>query len=388
MKENVIKSYFNTAIELIRQYSDEASQKFTPLNLFLKAYFKKHSKYGKRDRNAISELIYAYFRVGNTFSKSAIEDRILLGSVLCATEESGIHYFFTKSKLSEYEVEADVKKRIQAAQKHFSSFDPDSFFPFPVEFSDGISREQYFHSFLQKPSTFIRVIKNQKEKVIHDLQKNEIAFEEVTTHENALKINSSKNLNDLDSWKKGMFEIQDLSSQQTVNFLHPKQNDEWWDVCAASGGKSLLLLSKEKNIFIQASDVRKNILENYKERVKRTGFLNFKTEIIDASERVDLNKKFDGIICDVPCSGSGTWHRTPENLFFFTEDTLKHYCSLQKRILENAVGSIKPGKPFIYITCSAFKMENEGNMPASSVSHEVINNLDKGADCMFIATTV
>src|SRR5690606_14057840 len=68
---------------------------------------------------------------------------------------------------------------------------------------------------------------------------------------------------------------------------------------------------------------------------------------------------FDGIIIDAPCSGSGTWGRTPEILTSFTEDKLKHYSELQKELLENAINYIKPGKPLIYITCSVYKQENE-----------------------------
>ncbi|MDP2388237.1 MAG: RsmB/NOP family class I SAM-dependent RNA methyltransferase [Bacteroidota bacterium] len=390
MKENVVNLYLNTSIQLVEQYIEEANKKFVPLNAFLKGFFKKHSKYGKRDRNNVSELVYAYFRVGNTFPKDKIEERITLGAFLCNSGSDNILYFLCENKLDSYVPKKEVKDRIKDAAKHFKDFKAKNFFPFDIELSDGLSKEEYFHSFLQKPSTFIRMWGNMRERVIHDLQKNEIAFEEVVSNENALRINSSKNLSDLDSWKKGYFEVQDLSSQQTAEFLHPKANDQWWDVCAASGGKSLLLLSKEKNIYIFASDVRKHILENYKERIKRTNFLNFETKIIDLADsesyKDSINKKFDGIICDAPCSGSGTWHRTPENLFFFTPEKLEYYCDLQNQIVKNTLEYIKPGKPFIYITCSVFKKENEGEMPAQSSSHQLINNFDKEADCMFIAT--
>lgn len=385
MKENVINLYLSTSIQLIEQYIAEANKSFVPLNQYLKNFFKKNSKYGKRDRNNISELVYAYFRTGNTFPSSKIEERITLGAFLCNTVPDNIFHFLCENKLDSYSPEQDVKKRIKDASKYFPDFRPEHFFPFDIDLSEGVNREAYFHSFLQRPSTFIRVSASMKEKVIHDLQKNEIIFEEVESNGNALKIISNKNLSDLDSWKKGHFEVQDLSSQETANYFYPKSNDQWWDVCAASGGKSLLLLSRERNIYVFATDVRKNILENYKERIKRNNFLNFETRVLDASVETIPDKKFDGIICDAPCSGSGTWHRTPENLFFFTPQLLEHYSVLQKNIVKNALELVKPGKPFIYITCSVFKKENEDNMPAQSGSHQLINNFDKGADCMFVA---
>jgi 16S rRNA (cytosine967-C5)-methyltransferase len=385
MKENVLQLYLTIAIQLVQQYTHSAAQKFTPLHLFLKSYFKQHSKYGKRDRNAISEMVYAYFRVGHSYPKNKIEERILLGCYLCAGDNSSVHYLLAQLRISPYEPQPAVSKRIELAKQMFLGFDPVSFFPFDVELSNGVTKEQYFHSFLQKPCTFIRIAEN-RHKVVSDLEKGGIEYEEVEGSESALKILSSKNLSDLDTWKKGWFEVQDLSSQQTAGFMHPRKGDRWWDVCAASGGKSLLLLSKEKDIYILASDVRSNILGNYKERIKRYNFLNFETRVLDASQEIDLNRTFDGILCDVPCSGSGTWQRSPENLYFFTKEELERYATLQQKILQTALQRIKPGKTVLYITCSAFRQENEANILSTDHSSaQLINNLDKGADCMFIS---
>jgi 16S rRNA (cytosine967-C5)-methyltransferase len=389
MKANVLQLYLSVAMQLVQQYMDSAATPkaggISPLHLFLKNYFKQHSKYGKRDRNAISEMVYAYFRVGHTYPKTKIEDRILLGSYLCAADNSSIHYLLAQMKISPYEPQHIVEKRVELAKQMFPGFDPASFFPFETALSKGVSKEQYFHSFLQKPCTFIRIAEN-KNKVLSDLEKNGIEYEEVEDRQSALKILSSKNLSDLDTWKKGWFEVQDLSSQQTADFMHPKKGDHWWDVCAASGGKSLLLLNKEKTIYILASDVRSNILENYKERIKRSMFLNFETRVLDASQEISLDRSFDGILCDVPCSGSGTWQRSPENLHFFKPEDLERYAALQKKILHTALQHIKPGKPLLYITCSAFQQENEANIRSTNhTAAQLINNLDKGADCMFIS---
>ncbi|HLC84008.1 MAG TPA: hypothetical protein VJI69_09260, partial [Bacteroidia bacterium] len=194
MKENVVNLYLNTSIQLVEQYITEANEKFVPLNAFLKGFFKKHSKYGKRDRNNVSELVYAYFRVGNTFPKDKIEERIILGAFLCNSSPDNILYFLCENKLNSYVPKKEVKDRIKDAVNYFKNFKAKNFFPFEIELSGKLSKEEYFHSFLQKPSTFIRVWGNMKERVIHELQKNEIAFEEVESNENALRINSSKNL--------------------------------------------------------------------------------------------------------------------------------------------------------------------------------------------------
>ncbi len=69
--------------------------------------------------------------------------------------------------------------------------------------------------------------------------------------------------------------------------------------------------------------------------------------------------EFDGIILDAPCSGSGTWGRTPEMLYYFDSHKVSYFSKLQKAIASNVVRYLKEGKPLIYITCSVFKAENE-----------------------------
>ena len=70
-------------------------------------------------------------------------------------------------------------------------------------------------------------------------------------------------------------------------------------------------------------------------------------------------KKFDIVICDAPCSGSGTWGRTPEQLAFFKTKKINQYSKLQKTIASNTIPYVKKGGYFVYITCSVFTKENE-----------------------------
>ena len=82
--------------------------------------------------------------------------------------------------------------------------------------------------------------------------------------------------------------------------------------------------------------------------------------VVDLSTSgIKTQQLFDLIICDAPCSGSGTWSRTPEQLYFFDEKKIDQYAALQKKIVTNAVKSLKKDGFFLYITCSVFKKENE-----------------------------
>ena len=101
---------------------------------------------------------------------------------------------------------------------------------------------------------------------------------------------------------------------------------------------------------------------------------------------------FDLIICDAPCSGSGTWGRTPEQLSYFDESRVDYYAALQKKIVSNTIAYLKPGGYFLYITCSVFKKENEEvvevvekDFGLYAVRVEVLKGYDKKADTLFAA---
>lgn len=101
---------------------------------------------------------------------------------------------------------------------------------------------------------------------------------------------------------------------------------------------------------------------------------------------------FDFIIADVPCSGSGTWGRTPEQLSFFQASSIETYAALQKKIVSNVIPSIRQNGFLLYITCSVFQKENENNVRwmqqefnLQLVKQEVIKGYAAKADTMFAA---
>ena len=101
---------------------------------------------------------------------------------------------------------------------------------------------------------------------------------------------------------------------------------------------------------------------------------------------------FDLIMADVPCSGSGTWSRTPEQLYYFELAKIDEYAKLQKSILKNVIMALKPGGYFLYITCSVFKKENKDavnflleNFNFKVLKMELLKGYEMKADSMFAA---
>jgi 16S rRNA (cytosine967-C5)-methyltransferase len=102
--------------------------------------------------------------------------------------------------------------------------------------------------------------------------------------------------------------------------------------------------------------------------------------------------QFSGIILDAPCSGSGTWGRTPESSTFFKAAQIGEYAALQKKIAGNVAPFLAPGGTLIYITCSVFKEENEDAVAflekecgLTIEENGIISGYERNADTMFVA---
>ena len=138
-----------------------------------------------------------------------------------------------------------------------------------------------------------------------------------------------------------------------------------------------------------------SILQNLKQRFSVAGITNYHSFVADLSKPLEMKQDtfFQLIICDVPCSGSGTWSRTPEQLYFFTEEKIAEYASLQRKIISNTIPHLASGGYFLYITCSVFLKENEeavsfiqAQFPLLALQQmEVLKGYDRRADSMFAA---
>jgi 16S rRNA (cytosine967-C5)-methyltransferase len=142
------------------------------------------------------------------------------------------------------------------------------------------------------------------------------------------------------------------------------------------------------------SDIRSSILQNLKRRFLESGISPHYLFEADLSKSGVSYKipQADIILADVPCTGSGTWARTPEQHYFFNPSELKSYSDRQWAICNNVMPYLKPGGYFIYITCSVFFDENEGiknrlaeNEGITLLHSQYLDGTTIKADSMFIA---
>lgn len=344
-----------------------------PLAHFLKGYFKQHPKLGSRDRKWLSTMIYSWYRCSKGVMPAAMsmEEKVAACLQLC---------------------QVDIGMSLPALGESAYSINIDALFPYPVALSTGIGRNEWLNSMLTQPDLFIRIRKNRKqaEAMLTRAQlQYRLIGESCIALPNGAKIEAVL--------PADLYVVQDASSQATANYFHPKKGERWWDCCCGAGGKSLLIKDAQPDVKLTVSDRRDTIIHNLKQRFKLYGHTLPTAIVTDIADPVAVksalgSQQFDNIISDVPCSGSGTWARTPEQLYFFDPSRVEQYSALQHAIATNAAAHLKPGGRLNYITCSVFAQENEIVVEAVTKktglqveNMQLINGVSNRADSMFIA---
>jgi 16S rRNA (cytosine967-C5)-methyltransferase len=133
-----------------------------------------------------------------------------------------------------------------------------------------------------------------------------------------------------------------------------------WDCCAAPGGKTLVLAARLPQVKILATDVSARRLEQTVRRMAGFEYArNVSTAVADATTPGEAEGEFDLILCDVPCSGTGTLARNPEIRLQLGAAELESQAQRQRAILGNALRRLAPGGRLVYSTCSLEPEENE-----------------------------
>ena len=228
-------------------------------------------------------------------------------------------------------------------------------------------REKIFNGYVKKKTTLrINTLRSTKNKVIEELEKNKIEFESVLWNENALIINNNEEIvRNLNIYINGEIYLQSLSSMLPPIILEPKSEENILDMTAAPGGKTTQIAALTQNeAYITACEKNKIRLERLKYNLEKQGakFVNVMQE--DARKLSDF-LKFDKILLDAPCSGSGTLNVYDKK---FTEELIKRSSKTQEDLLKKSLKILKNGGEMVYSTCSILNQENE------YILNKVLNN--------------
>jgi 16S rRNA (cytosine967-C5)-methyltransferase len=166
-------------------------------------------------------------------------------------------------------------------------------------------------------------------------------------------------------------QVQDISSQTIVPLLDLQPGQTFLDVCSAPGNKTAQALETAVHgIACDVSPVRLRL-------VRRVGI---PLVALDATQPLPLARRFDRILVDAPCSGTGTLGRNPEIKWKLRPDDIADLQQRQVAILRNALALLAPGGRLVYSTCSLEPEENEGVVATVNVcdTHQRIPGRDRG----------
>ena len=259
------------------------------------------------------------------------------------------------------------------------------------EFYMNILKEQYsdrdikkiIDGYSKKRKTTIRVntLLSNNSEVLDIFNKLNIEYDHVPFYDNAfiIKNRNETDLYELDLLKEGKIYMQSLSSMLPPIIMEPKEHEDILDMAAAPGGKTTEIAAlTNNNSKITAVEFNKIRAEKLRYNIKKQGCN--KVYVLEAdSKKLDDFFKFDNILLDAPCSGSGTLDLNNDRTFkYFTEKLIKKSSETQLELLKKALTILKPGKTMIYSTCSILSIENE----------DVVSKVMKQFNCEIVPINV
>ncbi|WP_188236676.1 RsmB/NOP family class I SAM-dependent RNA methyltransferase [Sphingopyxis sp. LK2115] len=165
----------------------------------------------------------------------------------------------------------------------------------------------------------------------------------------------------------GAFEVQDAASQYAAAALDVAPGQAIVDLCAGGGGKTLAIASLTGNdADILACDINRARLQQLPPRAERAGATRIETRLLNPGREetmlADWRGRADRVFVDAPCSGSGTWRRSPELRWRLTPARLERHLADQKKLIDLGADLVAPGGKLLYAVCSIIAREGRAQV--------------------------
>lgn len=213
-----------------------------------------------------------------------------------------------------------------------------------------------------RPPLFVRVntLKCTADELIDEFKKEHIEAKKNALLDDCLELGRVHEIEATNAYRKGLFHVQDISSQLCCRVARPVFNETVIDMCAAPGGKTFTMAQLMANRGkIHSFDLYDGRVSMIREGAARMGLNIVEAAVHDATEYDPTIPPADKVLCDVVCSGLGVIRRKPE-IKYKEIKNLEQLPLLQIHILRNASRYVKKGGTLIYSTCTLSRDENEG----------------------------
>jgi len=355
---------------------DEISETRYPADRIMSQYFKQRRYIGSKDKAAISENLYTVLR--NRLSYEFLLERADLGkhsrvlvALLAKLSGNDIYELFDGERYSprrlrqpQLEKFESMDCSLDAAPLHVRLNVPE-WIAAKLRVALGDRFEAEMLATNERASTDIRVntLKSSVDQVKQVLSTVGYVAHKTELSPWAIRFEGRAALFGLDAFKQGWFEVQDEGSQLLALLSGVKPGDKVVDFCAGAGGKTLAMAAMMQNKgTIYACDVHTKRLEQLSKRAKRAGVHNVRSHVLTSEHDkwVKQHRELaDVVLIDAPCTGTGTWRRSPDSRWNLTQQSLDNLVELQQSIMQSAQRLVKPGGRLLYATCSLLEEENE-----------------------------
>ncbi|MBI2522432.1 MAG: RsmB/NOP family class I SAM-dependent RNA methyltransferase [Bdellovibrio sp.] len=314
-----------------------------PLDQTLKLVYKKNPKWGSKDRRLIGQMVFdcvRYWRKYLVMSGYTWNDQTVWGQehvTACMNIWAQEHDYADK-----------VENTIAL------SFNDRESFP---DWMAGETSEEVLAALNQEAHIFLRAnaLKNSASSLGRLLQDKGIQVEVMGDAVKVVDRAAFRKATNDNLFFAGLFEVQDLGSQQIAPMLQVKPHDRVLDACAGNGGKTLHLAQLMHNQGqIMASDISELKLRQIEVRCRDARISIVRTRLAPISGLL-----FDAVLLDVPCSGLGVIRRHPERKWQCTPDKIAELVEVQRGLLESYKKTVRPGGALLYATCTFVAAENQ-----------------------------
>lgn len=217
----------------------------------------------------------------------------------------------------------------------------------------------------ESPDVTIRVntLKTDTEALKKQLKQAGVAVKDGRLSKDALHLTKTADISRLEPFRKGLFHVQDESSQLAVKILDSQKDETILDMCAAPGGKSFTAAEMMQNEGrLTACDIYEHKVALLEEGAQRLGITIMDCQVKDAAERETEHEMYDRVLVDAPCSGLGLMRKKPDIRLKKDGSEIDSLIQIQREILDNAAGYVKKGGVLVYSTCTLCRKENEKNL--------------------------
>ncbi len=246
----------------------------------------------------------------------------------------------------------------------------------------GTDFEREMKAALEPPPVDLRVngLKATREEAVKRLHWDHIEGRNSPLSPWGLRCAAGVNVSATRCFQDGLVEFQDEGSQLAAVLCDAQPGMQVMDFCAGTGGKTLALAAAMQNKgHLVACDISEVRLARARQRLKRAGVENAERIRLPQADDKMLKKrhaKYDRVLVDAPCSGTGSWRRNPDVRWSSQAANIPELTALQTAILERASSFVAPGGHLIYATCSLLRCENDERVNAFLELHPDFEMLD------------